>query len=175
MKDALALVRLYPHQAGPAHAILAASSEELARIHGPGRWGQTVKLGAFKRGVLLRALYLATCGDEPVGTFCLARRRPSFYAPTLFAQPEAPASYLSSMAVAPGVQRQGVGRWCLAQAERLAARQRLAYVRLDAYEGPAGAGPFYEKSGYRAVGRVPLVGAALIVFEKEISPEGSLA
>ena len=174
MRGALALERLYPHQAAPAHAILAASSDELARLHGPGRWGETVKLGAFKRGVLLRALYLATCGGVPAATFCLARRRPSFYAPTLFARPDAPASYLSSMAVAPALQRQGLGRWCLEQAEALAARQRLAYMRLDAYEGPAGAGPFYQKCGYRAVGRVPLSGAALIVFEKEVPPEGSV-
>jgi GNAT superfamily N-acetyltransferase len=174
MRGGLVLERLEPHQADPAHAILAASGDELARLHGPGRWSETVKPAVFKRGVLTRVLYLACRQGEAVATFCLGQRRPLFYPPALFSRPEAPAVYLSSMAVAPQVQGQGIGRWCLGQAEGLAARQHLTCLRLDAYEGPAGAGPFYEKCGYRALGRVPLSEAALIVYEKEIPLEGTL-
>jgi hypothetical protein len=36
-------------------------------------------------------------------------------------------------------------------AEMLAAQWRADAVRLDAYQGPAGAGGFYQKCGYRLV------------------------
>jgi hypothetical protein len=39
-------------------------------------------------------------------------------------------------------------------------------IRLDAYDGPAGAGPFYVKCGYRPTGRVTYRGTALVYFEQ---------
>jgi hypothetical protein len=38
-------------------------------------------------------------------------------------------------------------------------------VRLDAYQGPAGAGGFYERCGFREVGRAAYRGTPLIYFE----------
>jgi hypothetical protein len=39
-------------------------------------------------------------------------------------------------------------------------------IRLDAYDGPAGAGGFYAKRGFREVGRVVYRGTPLVYFER---------
>ena len=51
-------------------------------------------------------------------------------------------------------------------AERLAQRAGLRAIRLDAYGGPAGAGRFYEKCGYRLVHTGEMRGVLLEYFEK---------
>ena len=49
------------------------------------------------------------------------------------------------------------------------ARERLAdAIRLDAYDSPAGAGAFYEKCGFRQVGRVIYRNTPLLYYEMMI-------
>jgi GNAT superfamily N-acetyltransferase len=70
------------------------------------------------------------------------------------------------MAVDPAMQRQHVGRRCLEEAARLARAWPSDSIRLDAYDAPAGAGPFYAKCGYREVGRVTYRNTPLIYYER---------
>jgi GNAT superfamily N-acetyltransferase len=75
------------------------------------------------------------------------------------------AVYLVNMAVSPGHQRSGVGRALLAAALEQARAVPFDAIRLDAYDGPAGAGEFYRKCGYRAVGGTSYRGVPLLYFE----------
>ena len=63
------------------------------------------------------------------------------------------------MAVAPELQRQGLGRTCLAEAEKIARRRKADAIFLDAYDHAAGAGGFYAKCGYRETGRATCIAA----------------
>lgn len=69
------------------------------------------------------------------------------------------------MALDPSMQRRGIGRRCMAQARKIARAWPADAIRLDAYEGDAGAGEFYLKCGFREVGRVTYRRTPLVYFE----------
>ena len=73
--------------------------------------------------------------------------------------------YLTDMAVAPGRQRQGIGRFCVEEMKRIAREWPADAIRLDAYDAEAGAGGFYRKCGFQEVGRVTYRKTPLIYFE----------
>ena len=58
------------------------------------------------------------------------------------------------MAVAPDLQRQGIGRRIVREAIAVATAWPSQSIRLDAYDSPAGAGEFYARCDFREVGRV---------------------
>ena len=53
----------------------------------------------------------------------------------------------------------------LEQAKAVAAGQEAMAIRLDAYDGPAGAGGFYAKCGFTERGRVSYRATQLIYYE----------
>jgi ribosomal protein S18 acetylase RimI-like enzyme len=67
--------------------------------------------------------------------------------------------------VHPEEQRKGIGRRCIEEALRIAAKWPADAMRLDAYDTAAGAGEFYRKCGFREVGRATYRKAPLIYFE----------
>ena len=73
--------------------------------------------------------------------------------------------YLTAMAVQPFEQRKGIGRACLREASRIAKNWPSDAIRLDAWDAEAGAGAFYEKCGFREVGRATYRNTPLIYFE----------
>jgi GNAT superfamily N-acetyltransferase len=73
--------------------------------------------------------------------------------------------YLLAMAVRPERQRQGIGRWCMGEVERIAKAWPADGIRLDAYDADAGAGEFYARCGCEEMGRRVHRGAALVYYE----------
>ena len=73
------------------------------------------------------------------------------------------------MAVAPSRQREGVGRWCLEEAEQRAKEWPADAIRLDAYDAKAGGGGFYARCGWTERGRVTYRGVPLIYYELVLS------
>jgi GNAT superfamily N-acetyltransferase len=69
------------------------------------------------------------------------------------------------MAVAPELQREGVGRDLVRDAIAVARAWPRQAIRLDAHDAPAGAGGFYAKCGFREVRRVTYRTVPLIYFE----------
>jgi GNAT superfamily N-acetyltransferase len=69
------------------------------------------------------------------------------------------------MAVHPELQRRGVGRLLLKEAEALARAWPADAIRLDAFDAEAGAGAFYAKCGYHEVARVTYKQNPLVYFE----------
>lgn len=109
-------------------------------------------------------MLVARRGRRLVGTLRLATKKPWAIDVSYFSAVERPL-YLLDMAVKPEVQRQGIGRAMLEEARRLARAYPADAIRLDSYDSPAGAGPFYARCGFAEVGRVVYRGTPLIYFE----------
>jgi ribosomal protein S18 acetylase RimI-like enzyme len=112
-------------------------------------------------------VFVARRRGRIIATLCLTTKKPWAIDAAYFTKVRLPL-YLIGMAVAPAFQRQGIGRLCLLEAEKIAANWPAQAIRLDAYDSPTGAGGFYERCGYREVGRVVYRQTPLIYYERWI-------
>jgi GNAT superfamily N-acetyltransferase len=142
----------------------AAVAEDLTRRHGRGHWSSVGSERTVLRDICTSRVLLAWEGDISVGTTRLATKRPWAIDPKYFTRCSK-ALYMTDMAVAPRWQRLGVGRRCLEQARVIAADWSAEAIRLDAYDGPAGAGEFYAKCGFVERGRVSYRSTKLVYYE----------
>ena len=83
--------------------------------------------------------------------------------------PAESALYVLGLAVSPERRKRGVGRMLMEATERAAHERGAQALWLDAYEHAAGAGPFYERCGFRKVGPAPGADIPLVFFEKALS------
>ncbi len=149
----------------PALAALHTSvAANLTRRYGVGPWSAKTT----EKGVLFvmrhAPVILARKGQAIVGTLHLPTKKPWAIDVSYFT-PVKKSLYLTGMAVLPALQRQGIGRRLLAEAIKYTRSFPADAIRLDAFDVPAGAGPFYAKCGFREVGRVIYRKAPLVYFE----------
>lgn len=149
----------------PALAALHTSvAEDLTQRFGRGVWSSKTS----EKGVLFNMRHslviVARRGKIIVGTLNLPTKKPWAIDVSYFT-PVTKALYLTGMAVAPSLQRQGIGRLLLKEAVKRARSFPSDAIRLDAFDADAGAGPFYAKCGFREVGRTTYRKAPLIYFE----------
>ncbi|HWI20261.1 MAG TPA: GNAT family N-acetyltransferase [Vicinamibacterales bacterium] len=145
-------------------AVRVAAADRLTRDFGDGHWSAHTYDGAVMRDIAVSRVLVARSGEAIVGTLTLQTKKPWAIDLEYFT-PVKKAIYLINMAVAPDHQRTGVGRALLERA-LLAARGIPAQaIRLDAYDGPAGAGKFYSKCGYTPRGGKIYRGTPLLYFE----------
>lgn len=142
----------------------AAVAADLTQRFGHGHWSATATEKSVQRDVNTSRVLLARQGNRTVATLRLATKKPWAIDPAYFS-PCRKALYLTDMAVMPGMQRRGIGRRCLKQAHRIAAGWPADAIRLDAYDGPAGAGEFYAKCGFQEMGRVTYRRTPLVYYE----------
>lgn len=141
-------------------------ADRLTQEYGRGHWSSAVT----EKGVLFEMrtsrVIVARRGGSVgvVATLQLATKKPWAIDPAYFTSVRKPA-YLTAMAVDPDLQRKGIGRRLLTEAEDIARAWASDAIRLDAYEGNAGAGAFYAKCGFREVGRVIYRKTPLVYFE----------
>ena len=102
--------------------------------------------------------------DRIVATLRLATKKPWAIDTAYFETVRRPL-YLLDMAVEPSCQRRRLGRILVEEAKNVARAWPADTIRLDAYDSPAGAGPFYEKCGFREVGRVRYRQVPLVYYE----------
>src|SRR6185312_9212330 len=114
-----------------------------------------------RRGAVV---FAAARGDVVVGTMTLTTRKPWAIDPAYFTPVTRPL-HLINLAVHPDCQRQGIGRLLLEHARTVTAGWPADAVRLDAFDGPAGAGPFYARCGFAERGRRIYRAAPLIYYE----------
>jgi GNAT superfamily N-acetyltransferase len=154
-----------PEDAKEIAALRVAAAEDLTVRFGKGFWSSVTTA----KGVLLgmkRGRVLAAVSDGAIaGTLTLSTWKPWAIDKSYFMRVERPI-YLTSMAVDPKLQRQGVGRALMAAAEEAVRAWPGQAIRLDAFDAEAGAGGFYAKCGYREVGRTIFRSVPLIYFEK---------
>ena len=142
----------------------AAVAQDLTRRYGPGHWSSTATEKSVLRDIKTSRVLLAGQAHRIVGTLRLATKRPWAIDPAYFS-PFENVLYLTDMAVVPGLQRRGIGRKCLKQARTIAVDWPAEAIRLDAYDGPAGAGEFYAKCGFQERGRVTYRRTRLVYYE----------
>jgi GNAT superfamily N-acetyltransferase len=152
--------------------ILAAAAADLTTRFGEGHWSGVRAFETLRKYAGSGTLFVIEADAISVGTLRLTDRKIGFYHNAWFARPKDPAGYLLDMAVHPEQQRRGLGRRAMDMAEQLARKSGLCAIRLDAYQGPAGAGGFYRKCGYALVHRGSMCGVKLEYFEKVVTLSG---
>ena len=145
-------------------ALRAAVAQDLTKRYGRGHWSSVASDAGVLRDVKTARVLLAWERSVVVGTVRLATKKPWAIDPKYFTARPA-VLYLTDMAVRPDLQRRGIGRRCLAQAIEVAKAWPANAIRLDAYDGAAGAGDFYAKCGFREVARITYRNTPLIYFE----------
>lgn len=144
-------------------------ADDLTRRFGHGHWSAAVTEKGEQRSIKTSRILIARAEDAGIiATLRLATKKPWAIDKTYFEDVPHPL-YLTDMAVAPQLQRQGMGRRLLEEAKAVAAAWPADAIRLDAYDSAAGAGPFYAKCGFREVGRVTYRGVRLTYFELLLS------
>lgn len=160
----LKLERATPDDALALATLHAAVAERLTRDFGAGHWSNPPSergvLSEMKRGTV----YVGRKRGRVIATLALSTRKPWAIDKSYFSSAARPL-YLTSMAIDPGHQRQGIGRLCMGAAAVVAAAWPGDAIRLDAYDADAGAGGFYARCGYSEVGRVRYRGTPLIYYE----------
>ena len=153
-----------PDDASAVAALRAAVAYDLTRRHGHGHWSALGSEAGVQRDVRTACVLLARSGGQAVGTVRLAAKKPWAVDPAFFTA-RARVLYLTDMAVEPALQGQGIGRRLLAYARDVAVAWPAEAIRLDAYDGPAGAGGFYVRCGFRQVGRATYRDTPLLYYE----------
>jgi GNAT superfamily N-acetyltransferase len=164
---------------GDADAIAAlrmTTARDLAQRHGAGPWTFACDSQASVQAEMRSStLLLAREAGQVMASARLATRNP-WLGPTEFFSPCDRPIYLTSMVVAPSRQHQGIGRQLIEEAKRVAIQLGGVALRLDTYQGPAGAGDFYRACGFREVHRGDYNATPLVWFEHVLQPgEGNQA
>jgi ribosomal protein S18 acetylase RimI-like enzyme len=153
-----------PDDAPAIASLLVATAQHLTSVHGVGPWSRNTT----ERGVLFNmrnaAVYVLRRRNKVIATLTLATKKPWAIDRKYFNDSRRPL-YLTSMAVAPDLQRQGIGGLCIEEAVKVVKNWPGDAIRLDAYNAEAGAGEFYRKCGFREVGRASYRNVPLIYFE----------
>jgi GNAT superfamily N-acetyltransferase len=139
-------------------------ARDMARRFGAGAWSAAPIEPDVARQVNESRVLVARRDAEIVGTVRLVRALASAIDTSAFT-PVTTALYVLGLAVAPSVRGQGVGRSLMAAAKDAARAWPAQALWLDAYEHSAGAGPFYLKCGFRAVGRTTYRQMPLTYYE----------
>jgi ribosomal protein S18 acetylase RimI-like enzyme len=153
-----------PSESAAVAGLRSAAARDLTHRYGAGHWS----IEPSERGALadLRHAEVWVARDKRaiVGTFRLAAKKPWAIDRAYFTECRRPI-YLTNMAVHPEFQRQGIGRRCLDHAIERVRGWPADAIRLDAYDAEAGAGGFYDKCGFREVGRVTYRSTRLVYYE----------
>jgi len=142
----------------------AAVSGDLTRRYGPGGWSTAGRVRSALFDTKFTRTVIALSGTTIVGTLHLQTKKP-WAIDIAYFTPVERALYLTSMAVAPGLQRQGIGGALMVEATKQAKAWPADALRLDAFDAAAGAGGFYTKCGFSERGHVIYRHAPLAYFE----------
>jgi GNAT superfamily N-acetyltransferase len=153
-----------PEDAPDIADLRAAVAAALTAQYGKGPWSGGSTQKGVRFGMRTSRVYVARRKSRLIATLRLTTRKP-WAIDTKYFTPCSRPLYLLSMAVAPDLQRQGIGRSCLAEAIGIARQWPAEAIRLDAYDAPAGAGQFYCQCGFRGVGRATYRGCPLAYLE----------
>jgi len=126
-------------------------AQEMTRIHGKGHWSSCPAKAEVLRQLRASRVLIASQRDRIIGTVRLIRALPALIDSGSFT-PVDTALYVLGLAVSPEARGQGVGRSLMEAAKAAAHAWPADALWLDAYQLAAGAGGFYEKCGFRAVG-----------------------
>lgn len=142
-----------PEDAAGIAMVISEAAYDLTAKHGQGHWSAVASEKGVLNGMSKAKVIVAKSGMQVIGTLRLTSTRPWVIDPAYFTPVPRPV-YLVDMAVHPGFQRIGVGRALIEEAKKMTTALAGDSIRLDAYEGVAGAGGFYEKCGFTEMGHI---------------------
>jgi len=157
--------------AGVLKLRLAVDADQ-ARRFGVDRWSTTINEKSVARGLKSSHVLVARQHGRIVGALRMETRKP-WAIDLRYFTPVQRAVYLHDVNVEPGRQRSGIGRKQIARATAVARAWPVDAIRVDAYDGPSGGGPFYKKCGFAEVGRTVYRGVPLVYCEL-VFPDKSL-
>jgi len=150
---------------------LAVDAEQQRRF-GNNRWTTTITEKSIARGLKSSRVLIARRGRRIVATLRMEMKKP--WATDLgYFTPVVKAIYLHDVDVSPPLQRSGVGRRLIERAKAVARAWPVDAIRVDAYDGAAGAGPFYGKCGFTELGRTVYRSVPLVYYEFVLTAQGS--
>jgi len=149
----------------PAIAALHnAAAGALTARYGEGHWSGLTHERHSALGLRHARVRLGVSGKRIRSVTRLATKKP-WAIDTSYFTPVARPLYLTGMTISVAHQGQGLGRQAIEDAIGIARAWPAGAIRLDAYDAPAGAGPFYAKCGFTTRGRVVYKGNPLAYYE----------
>lgn len=145
-------------------ALQNAAAGALTARCGEGHWSSLTNERAAELALRHGRVRLGCSGKRVLTVLRLATKKPWAIDVAYFTPVERPL-YLTGMAVSVAHWGRGSGRLALEDARAIAQAWPADAIRLDAYDGPAGAGAFYVQCGFRERGRVTYRGNPLIYYE----------
>jgi len=157
------------------HAILVRCGFDMSDRLGLTHWVPAYPRHLFEEQVAKGDVYSVEVSgsDEPVATFTASQEAPPYFDLSRWDSGGEPSFYLTRLAVLPVLQRRGIGRVCVASAERSAIERDRRSIRLDVAERHAELLRWYLKLGYREVCRYEAFGNRMVGFEKLVSGRAS--
>jgi GNAT superfamily N-acetyltransferase len=142
---------------------LAIDADQAERF-GDDRYTTTISEKSIARSLKSSRMVVATRRGRIVGTVRMETKKPWAIDLNYFT-PACTAVYLHNVNVNPTLQRTGIGRQLMEYVKQVAKDWPVAAIRLDAYDGPAGGGPFYSKCGFKKLGHAIYRGVPLVYYE----------
>lgn len=136
--------------------------------HGEGPWSGVGTDRGVRRAVLGSHVVIGRIDGQLIAALSLQTKKP-WAIDLAYFTPSKHALYLVDMRVDPDWQGRGLGRELVEAAGQVADQAGARVIRLDAFDAPAGAGPFYRKCGFTEMGRKAYRGVPLIYFERVVS------
>jgi ribosomal protein S18 acetylase RimI-like enzyme len=173
--SAPSLHRATPQEAAACYEILRSYAEGVDRTLGVVSWTHPRAEALVHADAAAGRLFVVRMDGVLAATFAILGEGAPRFAAVRWADPAARGAYLHRLAVVEAFRGAGLGKWCTAQGERLAAAQGYEYLRLDALPTEVRAMTFYQRLGYSNRGtitvesgdpRQPLVDLAC--FEKQL-------
>ena len=158
----------------PLQEIVRLCGEDIGARFGLTFWTPPPPIELMRRHAAENAVYAVMDGDQPVATFTFGLSGWPEQSEPFWANAGHRAAYLSRLAVRPDRQAEGIGRWCLAEVERLAREQGCRAIRLDAIRALAPPIALYRRLGYEERGVIEWVNwygipRELLLLEKMLS------
>lgn len=145
-------------------ALHNAAAGALTARFGEGHWSSLVTERGTASSQRHARVRVGKSGKRVLTVLRLATKKPWAIDVSYFTPVNRPL-YLTGMSVAVTHQGQGLGHLALEDAIDVARDWPADAIRLDAYDGDAGAGPFYAKCGFIERARVVYKGDPLVYYE----------
>lgn len=139
-------------------------ARDMSDRFGKGGWSSVPTKADIVRQLRASHVLVAREGAEVVGTVRLAPVQPGIIDTSAFT-PVSTAIYVLGLAVAVHRRNFAIGHSLMNATKDFAQKSSANALWLDAYDHAAGAGPFYERCGFRRCGKKPHGSIDLWLYE----------
>lgn len=165
----LRLTHLDTADAAVVTGMIVVCGEHIHRTSGLTHWYPMKRLDALIDRLMDADLFGVMADELLVAAFALSIEPLPYYGDlSAFRLPADRPHYLSALAVLPSHQRHGIGRFAMAEADKLAAARGGDAIRFDAVTTNNPAVDFYRRLGYAEGGIIPVGLLTVTCFERQL-------